>query len=365
MRELKKILVATDLQEAGDSCAATAVLLAQAFDSRILLLHVMPDILSDPWADEVSPESVAALLEEWKLRIESGGPSVEDIAVLRGKASYLICQHAEYKDVDLIVLGASQRRTSDVRLGVTAGRVLRNSVKPVWLAAQTDAAPPTAILCPVDGSWASRRALGNAIRLARRFDARLTVLRVREAMPEVYARMMRPDDPTPSREMRKLRASLNALVGEYDIDGINLDTQVREGVAHAEILSAVAELTCDLVVMGTEGMSNPPRALVGSVTEKVTRAMPCSIVVVSEEDVLAARLRAAMASIQRHMQEGESLLRAGNPLESLAEYEQCLLEEPTYAPAWEGIAAAYKALGDLNKADRCKEWAQQIRQTIW
>jgi tetratricopeptide (TPR) repeat protein len=184
-------------------------------------------------------------------------------------------------------------------------------------------------------------------------------------MPEVYARMMRPDDLLPAREVEQMRSWLEAMVGEYDVADIKINTQVREGVAHAEILSAVAELSCDLIVMGAEGMSNPPRALIGSVTQKVARTMPCAILVVTEEDVLAARLRAAIDSISAHMQEGASLLQAGIPLESLAEYEQCLLEEPTYGPAWEGLAAAYESLGDLNKAERCKEWAERIRQTIW
>jgi nucleotide-binding universal stress UspA family protein len=308
---------------------------------------------------------VAELLKELQAGIETAGGPVEDVAVLTGKASYRICQYAEQKNANLIVVGASKGRKQDVRLGVTAGRVLRNSAKPVWLVARPEAASPTSILCPVDGSPAARRALGNAIRLAKQFKARLTLLSVREAMPEVYARMMRPDDRFPSREVKKLRHSLSALARECGADGVDWDVHVREGTPHAEILSAVAEFDCDLVVMGVEGMSNQPRALVGSVTEKVARSMPCSVVVVNEEDVLATRLTSAIDSIRGHMQEGGSLLQAGHPLESLAEYEQCLLEEPTYAPAWEGMAAAYESLGDLNKADRCRESAQRIRGTIW
>jgi nucleotide-binding universal stress UspA family protein len=365
MHELKRILVATDLEESTDSIVATAVLLGRAFDSRILLLHVLSEVLPDTWTNEASRDTVAGHLDSVKLRIEADGCPIEDVAVLSGKASYRICQYAEQKNANVIVVGASRGRKADVRLGVTAGRVLRNSLKPVWLVAQQETAPPKSVLCPVDGSSAARRALQAAVRLAKQFESRLTVLRVREAMPEAYARMMRPDDQTPAREVRKLRSELNALVGGLEVTGLELNTQVREGSPHAEILSAAAECKCDLIVMGAEGMSNQPRALVGSVTQKVTRAMPCSIVVFSEEDILAARLRSAIDSIRGHMQEGESLLQAGNPLEALAEYEQCLLEEPTYAPAWEGLAAAYESLGDLNKADRCRESAQRIQRSIW
>jgi nucleotide-binding universal stress UspA family protein len=230
--------------------------------------------------------------------------------------------------------------------------------------AHTEAAPPTAILCPVDDSPAARRALQNAIALARKFAAQLTVLRVREGMPEVYARIVKPGDHTGAREVRKLRSGLNALVREFDIAGVALSTQVREGVAYAEILSVVSELGCDLVVMGVEGMNNHSRALVGSVTQKVTREMPCSMLIVSEEDILTARLNRAVDNIQRRMQEGETLLKAGYALEALAEYEQCLLDEPTYARAWDGMADAFEALGDLYKADRCRESAHRIRDKL-
>jgi universal stress protein E len=365
MHELKKILMATDFEDSSESIAATALFLARAFDSTILLLHVIPEVLSGALIEEVGAESVTALLHELQLQIEAAGGHVDGAVVLNGKASYRICQYAEQNSADLIVIGASHGSKADARLGVTAARVLRNSAKPVWLVEQTKVAPPKSILCPVDMSPASRRGLQNALRLARQFKARLTVLSVREAMPAVYARMMRPDDLNPMREVRRLKSSVNALLQEYDVRGVEVDAQVREGSPHAEILSAVTELACDLIVMGAEGMSNQPRALVGSVTQKVTRAMPCSILIVNDEDVLATRLNATIDSIELHMADAESLLRVGNPLEALAEYELLVLDEPTYAPAWEGMALAYEALGDLNKADRCRESAARVRTTIW
>ena len=70
MDELRRILVATDLEGATDSIVSTAVMLSRAFDSRILLIHVVPEVLPDTWTDEDGAESVDALLGEVKLRIE-------------------------------------------------------------------------------------------------------------------------------------------------------------------------------------------------------------------------------------------------------------------------------------------------------
>ncbi|MGD8727246.1 MAG: universal stress protein, partial [Gemmatimonadales bacterium] len=253
MRELKRILVATDLAGGTDSIVATAIFLARAFDSHVLLLHVVPDILPDTWNADVGAESVDVLLSDLKSRVETNGVHVSDVAILTGKASYGICQYAEKKSVDLIVLGASRSFRPDARIGLTASRVLRNSVKPVWVVAPSTATHPRSILCPVDGSPAARRALDNAIRLAKHFDTRLIVVAVREGIPEVYVRMMRPDDSSPSRALEQLRVSTTALVKQYDVTGLQIDIEVRDGSPHAEILSVASENACDLIVMGAEG----------------------------------------------------------------------------------------------------------------
>jgi nucleotide-binding universal stress UspA family protein len=365
MPEVSTILLAAALDDDNDPSVAAVVQLARAFDAGILLLHVMPEILSERWAHDVTPELVAGLLKALRGKIESAGARVDDAAVLVGRPSYRICQFAEQKRADLVVLGASRGKKPGVQLGVTAFHVLRNAVKPVWLAARREVSElPSSILCPVDGSPASRRALNTAIQWARRFGSSLTALRVSESLPEVYARIARPPEASTDDELKNARSSLDRLIRESDSSSVDLNLQVREGVPHTEIVSVVAELDCDLVVMGTEGMSNYPRALVGSVTQKITRTMPCSVCTVCDEDILETRLNATLDRVTSHMDEGRSMLRGRRWLEALVEYEQCLLDEPTYAPAWDGMAKAYQSLGDLNKADRCREAAWRIRQTM-
>ncbi len=64
------------------------------------------------------------------------------------------------------------------------------------------------------------------------------------------------------------------------------------------------------------------------------------------------------------MNEAQSLLAGGRFLESLGEYEHCIVEEPSYAAAWDGMAQTYESLGEFNKADRCRESANKIRAMI-
>jgi nucleotide-binding universal stress UspA family protein len=206
--------------------------------------------------------------------------------------------------------------------------------------------------------------LETSVAVAKRFESKLHVLRVREAMPEAYARVARPNESSAHREVTKLHASLNSLVQEHETGGVEIETHVRDGFAHVEIVSAVAEFGCDLIVMGAEGMSNHARTLVGSVTHKVCREMPCSMLIVNDDDVLTARLDATLERIRNHMSEAQLLFAEGDVLESLGEYEQCILEQPSYAQAWAGMAESYESLGDLNKADRCREAVQLIRDKL-
>jgi nucleotide-binding universal stress UspA family protein len=55
---------------------------------------------------------------------------------------------------------------------------------------------------------------------------------------------------------------------------------VREGRAYSEIVRFVQEEECDLVVMGTHGLSGLEHFLLGGTTEKVMRHAPCPVLAV-------------------------------------------------------------------------------------
>ena len=90
-----------------------------------------------------------------------------------------ILRHADRHDANVIIMGAGEKSDDDpFRLGITAEKVLRKASKPVWMVKPDAVMQITNILCPVDCSEPSTRALANAIRLARSFQAELTVLHV-------------------------------------------------------------------------------------------------------------------------------------------------------------------------------------------
>lgn len=127
------------------------------------------------------------------------------------------------------------------------------------------------ILVPVDFGDSSRHALDLAVDLAKKFDARLTLVHGFEVPAYAYAGLgtMTVDYLAPIEdaarqclegELRKLKERLPSAVGLF-----------KRGAPWQQILLASEEVSADLIVMGTHGRQGLSHALIGSVAEKVVR----------------------------------------------------------------------------------------------
>lgn len=145
---------------------------------------------------------------------------------------------------------------------------------------------PTHILCPVDLSTTSARALGYALALARRHGARLTVLHVHQMMMlplESVGSFAGPTLPAvlSDAERAQLDAALTHFVAGQAAPDIRVTTALVDDVnVPAAILSHVDTAGADLVVIGTEGRSGFQRLMLGSVAERVLRKATCPVLTV-------------------------------------------------------------------------------------
>lgn len=137
------------------------------------------------------------------------------------------------------------------------------------------------ILCPVDFSEFSRRALDHAAGLSRWYEAALTVVHVSPLMPTVFGL-----EPAPSEAMlapfdrEAVGRELAAFVGKTAEGRPEPQLRVLAGPTVGTILSLAAESATDLIVLGTHGRSGFERFMLGSVTEKVVRKAPCPVLTV-------------------------------------------------------------------------------------
>ena len=140
---------------------------------------------------------------------------------------------------------------------------------------------PKTILVPTDFSDSSDFALAYAVKLARSLGAELVVLHTYE-LPMIGfpdGTLVATAELT-SRVLDGARVALDAAVAKHGNAGVPLRTLVKEGESWRTIVDAAPEVGAGLIVMGTHGRSGLPRALLGSVAEKVVRMAPCPVLTV-------------------------------------------------------------------------------------
>jgi nucleotide-binding universal stress UspA family protein len=144
------------------------------------------------------------------------------------------------------------------------------------------------ILSPTDGSERSGKAVGQAIELAERIGARLTVLTVTRPLhalagePQMVVGM---DDEAKAYVHRFMTADarerLEAAIDLAEEAGIAADTV---SVEHEHIYQAIIDTAdkrgCDLILMASHGRSGLSAVLLGSETVKVLTHSTIPVLVV-------------------------------------------------------------------------------------
>jgi len=142
------------------------------------------------------------------------------------------------------------------------------------------------ILCPIDFSDTSRRAVACAAALARWYEARLIALHVVvevpvvEAAPGIGSGVVMPPVVLKDVDRDALRATMRSFATPAAGD-VPVDLELREAAdVREEILRSVAALEADLVVMGSHGRSGVRHLLLGSVADAVLRRAASPVLIV-------------------------------------------------------------------------------------
>jgi len=146
----------------------------------------------------------------------------------------------------------------------------------------TDKISVARILCPVDLSVPSRRALDVAVGLARWYGSSITVLRV---VPPVLPTVGVAGEldfsvlPSITPDLNRVR-DVTASFAAHEAGGPPMDVVVVEGDVSSEIAAQARQLPADLIVIGTHGHRGFDRLMLGSATERVLRTAPCPVLTV-------------------------------------------------------------------------------------
>lgn len=137
------------------------------------------------------------------------------------------------------------------------------------------------ILCPIDFSEASRKAMRYAQEFATGMGAKLWLLNVVEPRPMAVDISL---NYVPLEEDLEKAASedLDDLLKELERAGVEAEGSVRIGNPADVILDQVKELGITMVIMGSHGKKGLSRLLMGSVAETVVRKVACPVLIVKE-----------------------------------------------------------------------------------
>lgn len=144
--------------------------------------------------------------------------------------------------------------------------------------------PIKKILCPVDFSELSMKAMAAAIELAAVFGSELHLLHVFEGYDEISLSPETALTPLPEwlAKLRQVsREKLNELPSQDQAAKCaGVVRTFREGGAIPEILNHADQHKVDMIVLATHGRTGLKHLLMGSVAENVVRSAKCPVLTI-------------------------------------------------------------------------------------
>ncbi|MDZ4729593.1 MAG: universal stress protein [Xanthomonadales bacterium] len=280
---IQHILVCLDGATDSAICIASALSLANTFDSTVTLVHVMQHHddgfgphTTDALGWEITRQEAKARLEQVQqeaaqksgrrigVRLEQGAPAKRIVALSRKLGS------------DLVVLGSHEQSDHPTwQLGCTAQQVLAASRSSVLIARGNGApptfVPPKRILVPLDGSPRTESVLPTAEIIAQVHGAQLVLVHI-VAEPLRTGILSTPEDLQLARDLAtRLEAQasryLEALRHHVGFDKTQVVTHVeRQPDKRQFLVELAAREKIDLIVLSAHGATCNPARPFGSMT---------------------------------------------------------------------------------------------------
>ncbi len=366
MKLLEKILVPVDINTDNKEHLSIAIELARSFDSEIIIVYVLPDEVLHNDIKEIVLRAISDALNKIKETFKEEGIMVREPLIEYGKPVEKILQIALKENANLILAGSGSKSLKDkFQLGITAEKLIQMSDKPVWIVKSNEESKLTNILCPIDFSEPSKRALKNAILLAKKFKANIRILAVYEPYTNTSPRLKIDIANENAILLKNFEEKISLFVKEFDLNGLNSIIDIQAGSVHERILHTIKEFGHDLLVIGTNGRSGINRFIVGSITEKVTREMPCSFVTTKTQDIIQLKFDDEIKEIEIHFKNANKLVESGFNEEAINQFLICLQINDMHIPSMYKLAELYEKNGDSPKAKYYDDMAEELLARLW
>ncbi|HEY3294838.1 MAG TPA: universal stress protein [bacterium] len=277
----ENVLIPTDLDPAAKPLVTLAADLAGRFHSQFVLVHVVPHeptLARDP---AVLRERRTEL-EKLAAKLRDAGASYVQTILMEGNPAYHIEQAARQHHVSVILLSErSDASQTHAWFGTLTQKLARRVDVPLMVVRPVGQHTLKPVLCVVDFTESSRKALKYAIALSRQTGTPLAVLHVvPEPLPSSmlegpiwqgcgpadaggkrsYAASQNPDATTSTliednRRTTLARREVEDFLSRFDFSGVKHDVVVRSGSPVVEALMVAKEHKSGVIAIGADHRS--------------------------------------------------------------------------------------------------------------
>lgn len=287
----RMIITATDFSENATRAVRQAALLAKAWKSNLLLVHVFNDsvwaslkaVYDLPGWNNVKPaETLGRRLVSLGEQIAAEFDVTVEAELLVGRASVKIGETIAKCGAGLLVVGEhGEDWVSDVVLGGTALKVMEAARVPVLLVRRSQPVLYSDILSAIDFSDTSERAADFALQAYP--QAMHTLIHAWQIPFESSMRMGGAQEEDIERyresEFNHAYSVLEAILQRLQVAhaGARVQALALHGSPEAVLFEQMRERGSDLIVIGKHGGSPAEERLLGSVTQNILYRAECDV----------------------------------------------------------------------------------------
>ena len=365
MRLLEKVLVAVDFSTTSKSLEKNARFVSKFFNSKIFLVHVLPESVKELKSFNLIENSAREELDKISTTFEKEGLDVQDKIITYGEQCDRIVRLGERIGVNAIIIGYGEKKDGDYLLGSNACKIIKKSDKPIWVFRDEEVGSVTKIICPVDFTEASKRVLNNAIVIAHKFNAELDVLHVGVLDYSGFSSISFPYEGMLEYTLREASVLLDRFLEDFKFTNLVWRKNVAAGKPSKEILNFINKNNSNLLIIGSHGRSGINKLLMGSVASRVIRNSPIPFITMKSVDIIESSIESEITDIEFHYREAKKLEGEGLLQQALLQYKGCLELSQLHIPTLNSISKLYDKLESPLKAMKYKNRADEILKRLW
>lgn len=240
---------ATDFSKSSEVVLDNAINMAKIFQSKITPIYVIPKEIENKKAKELLKDFALKELKLIKDKISNEGITTTEAILEHGSFSDKIVETGDKINANIIIIGAGEKMKGNTYiLGSNAEKIIKKSNKPVYVVKNEKQFDIKKILCPVDFSNESKRALKNVITLAHKLKAKLVIFTVYE-ISHLNAIKHKVNIEEQIRYIRDAHEKeFDSFLESFELVGLNHSKEIGQGAPAVQILKAIEKHKSNLLI---------------------------------------------------------------------------------------------------------------------